>query len=121
MTDVAADWVLNGAPSPRRRPLKPKPPTTCQVLAIANENRLPPTVWFEGKTDILICRGERNTFVAECTFWDGPAMLTKAIDQLRGCASWRGTKTAILLFNRGRELSKVLAQVGPTVVRRVVG
>lgn len=48
-------------------------------------------------------------------------MLTKAIHQLRGYASWRGAKTAILLFNRGRELSKVFAQVGPTVARCVVG
>lgn len=69
---------------------------------------------FEGKTDILIRRDGRNTFIAECKFWDGPAKLTKTIDQLLSYTSWRDTKTALFLFNRGRELSKVLAQISPT-------
>ena len=70
---------------------------------------------FEGKTDILIRREGRNTFIAECKFWSGPKKLTETIDQILRYTSWRDTKTAILVFNRGRELSKVLAQISPTV------
>ncbi len=70
---------------------------------------------FEGKTDILIRRNGRNLFVAECKFWGGPKKLIETVDQLLGYASWRDTKTAIFVFNRGRELSKVLAQVSPTI------
>lgn len=69
---------------------------------------------FEGKTDILIRRDGRNIFVAECKFWSGPKKLTDTIDQLLRYTSWRDTKTAIFVFNRGRELSKVLAQISPT-------
>ena len=70
---------------------------------------------FEGKTDILIRRNGRNIFIAECKFWDGAKILTKTVDQILGYASWRDTKTAIFLFNRGRALSGVLAQISPTV------
>jgi len=70
---------------------------------------------FEGKTDILIRREGRNTFIAECKFWGGAKVLTKTIDQLLGYASWRDTKTAIFVFNRTKDLSKVLAQISPTV------
>jgi hypothetical protein len=34
-----------------------------------------------------------------------------SIDQILGYLAWRDTKAAILLFNRRRELSKVLAQI----------
>jgi hypothetical protein len=70
---------------------------------------------FEGKTDILIRRDGRNLFIGECKFWSGPKKLTETVDQLLGYASWRDTKTAIFVFNRGRELSKVLAQISPTL------
>ena len=70
---------------------------------------------FAGKTDILIRRGGRNLFIAECKYWGGPKKLTETIDQLLGYTSWRDTKTAIFVFNRGRELSRVLAQISPTV------
>ena len=70
---------------------------------------------FEGKTDILIRVDGRNIFIAECKFWKGPKGLTDTIDQLLGYTSWRDTKTAIVLFNRDRELSTVLAKVPDTV------
>jgi hypothetical protein len=66
---------------------------------------------FEGKTDILIRTKGRNVFIAECKFWRGPKALTEAVDQLLGYASWRDTKTAILLFNRTKNLSAVLTKV----------
>lgn len=70
---------------------------------------------FEGKTDIYLRVDNRNVFIAECKFWAGPKVRTETVDQLLGYASWRDTKTAIFLFNRRRELSRVLAQISPTV------
>ncbi len=66
---------------------------------------------YEGKTDILIRAEGRNVFIAECKFWRGPESLREAVDQVLRYASWRDTKTAILLFNRGKNLSAVLAKV----------
>lgn len=71
---------------------------------------------FEGKTDILIRAGDRNIFTAECKFWRGPQSLKDAINQLLNYACWRDTKTALLLFNRGKNLSHVLAQI-PEIVK----
>ncbi len=71
---------------------------------------------FEGKTDILIRVEGKNIFIAECKFWDGPESLRKAIDQLLGYASWRDTKTALLVFNRQKNFTDVLAKI-PEVVR----
>jgi len=69
----------------------------------------------EGKTDILIRRDGRNIFIAECKFWSGPKMLTDTIDQLLRYTTWRDTKTAILVFNRGGRLTSVLAKISPTM------
>lgn len=68
----------------------------------------------EGKTDILLREGSRNVFIAECKFWKGPRKFSEAIDQLLGYAAWRDSKTAILIFNRGTELSVVLSAVCKT-------
>ena len=70
---------------------------------------------YKGKTDILIRAEGRNIFIAECKFWTGSAGLTKALDQLLGYAAWRDTKTALLLFNRDRNMSMVLGRVAETV------
>lgn len=66
---------------------------------------------FDGKTDILIRDQGRNIFIAECKFWGGAKTLTDTIDQLLGYLTWRVTKTAILIFNRAKNLSAVLAKV----------
>lgn len=66
---------------------------------------------FSGKTDILIRDGDRSVFVAECKIWRGAKSVSDAIDQLLGYATWRDTKTAILVFNRNKELSRVLNQI----------
>jgi hypothetical protein len=66
---------------------------------------------FEGKTDILIRSEGKNIFIAECKFWKGPESLSKAIDQLLGYASWRDTKTALLVFNRDRNFTTVLEKI----------
>ena len=64
-----------------------------------------------GKTDILLRSGDRNVFIAECKFWRGPKEFHEAIDQLLSYASWRDTKTAVLVFNRGTTTSTVLAGI----------
>lgn len=48
--------------------------------------------------------------------WRGPSSLREGIDQILSYASWRDTKTALLVFNRGKNFSHVLAQV-PDVVK----
>jgi hypothetical protein len=70
---------------------------------------------YEGKTDILIRSEGRNIFIAECKFWSGPKMLTDTIDQLLSYSSWRDTKTAIVVFNRNRDFSRVLASIPESV------
>jgi hypothetical protein len=71
---------------------------------------------YQGKTDILIRSDDRNIFVGECKFWGGPSKLTETIDQVLGYLSWRDSKAAILLFNRNKDFSKVLAAI-PGIVR----
>jgi len=64
-----------------------------------------------GKTDILIRVSGGNVFVAECKFWHGEKAFSETIDQLVGYVTWRDTKTAILLFNRNRNLTDVLQKL----------
>ena len=63
---------------------------------------------YEGKTDILVRVEDKNIFIGECKFWSGPKKLTETIDQLLGYSSWRDTKVAVLIFNRNKDLTKVL-------------
>lgn len=69
---------------------------------------------YEGKTDILVRSGDKNIFIAECKFWGGPKKLSETIDQLLGYSSWRDTKTAVIIFNRNRNFSRVLATIPET-------
>jgi hypothetical protein len=69
-----------------------------------------------GKTDILIRQNGKNSFIAECKFWEGPVKFTETITQLLGYVSWRDAKTAILVFNRNKNFSAVVAQI-PALVR----
>lgn len=64
-----------------------------------------------GKTDILVREKDKNIFIAECKFWKGTKVYTATIDQLFSYSSWRDTKTAILVFNRNRDTSKVLSEI----------
>lgn len=74
---------------------------------------------YGGKTDILITSQGRNIFIGECKIWKGEKALSEAIDQVLGYLSWRDTKAAILLFNRNRSFSDVLAKIGPTMERHL--
>jgi len=66
---------------------------------------------YHGKTDILVRSEGRNIFIAECKFWSGPKMLSETIDQLLSYTSWRDTKVAIIIFNRNKDFSSVLAAI----------
>jgi len=68
-----------------------------------------------GKTDILIRDNNKNVFIAECKIWRGQKQLSETIDQLLGYTSWRDTKTAILIFNKNRNLTAVLQKIDPTM------
>jgi hypothetical protein len=68
-----------------------------------------------GKTDILIRVEGRTIFIAECKFWRGKKSFLQAIDQLLGYTSWRDSKTALVVLNRGRNLSGVLTQISGLV------
>ncbi|MBX8827723.1 hypothetical protein HBA93_19140, partial [Ochrobactrum sp. SFR4] len=65
----------------------------------------------EGKTDILVRDEGRNIFIAECKFWRGDKGFSDTIDQLLGYLSWRDTKTAIMVFNRNKDMSNVLSKI----------
>ena len=70
---------------------------------------------YEGKTDILIRTEGRNIFIAECKYWGGSKKLTETIDQLLGYTSWRDTKTAIVIFNRRKNFTRVLEVIPQTI------
>ena len=69
----------------------------------------------EGKTDILIRNEGKNIFIAECKFWKGKKVFLGTIDQLLGYTSWRDTKTAILIFNKNKNLSEVLEVIQSSI------
>jgi hypothetical protein len=64
-----------------------------------------------GKTDIYLPVKDRAVFIAECKFWRGPKELGRAVDQLLGYSSWRDTKTALIVFNRNQDTSRVRDQI----------
>lgn len=64
-----------------------------------------------GKTDILLRIDGKNVFIGECKFWRGVKVYQETIDQLLGYSSWRDTKTAILVFNKNKDTSKVLQEI----------
>lgn len=70
---------------------------------------------YNGKTDILIRSEGKNIFIAECKFWNGPKQLTSTINQLLSYTSWRDTKTALLIFSRRKNFSKVLSSIPNTI------
>jgi hypothetical protein len=65
----------------------------------------------QGKTDILIRVDGKNIFIAECKFWRGEKQFAETVDQILSYLSWRDTKAAIILFNRNKDFSQVLAKI----------
>ena len=66
---------------------------------------------YEGKSDILIKVDGKNIFVGECKFWTGEKGYLETLDQVLSYLSWRDTKAAVLVFNRNKDFSGVLAKV----------
>jgi hypothetical protein len=70
-----------------------------------------------GKTDILLRHQEKNIFVAECVIWDGPQKLQEKIDQLLGYLTWRDSKTALVVFVRNPNISRIQQSLREAVPR----
>lgn len=70
----------------------------------------------QGKTDILVNDQGKNVFIAECKIWHGPKTATEAIDQLLSYLTWRDTKSALIMFNRNKDFSKVLESLWATIL-----
>jgi hypothetical protein len=70
---------------------------------------------FQGKTDLLIRVDGKNVFIGECKFWGGEKAFLDTISQLLSYLSWRDTKTAVLVFNKNADFSKVLETIKAVV------
>lgn len=68
-----------------------------------------------GKTDILLRHEGQNLFIAECKFWKGKKELTGSINQLLNYITWRDTKTALIIFNRNKDLTSVIQRIQESV------
>ena len=65
-----------------------------------------------GKTDILVRHQNRNVFIGECKFWNGPSKFEEAIGQLLGYTVWRDTKAAIILFITNKKATAAIDGAG---------
>lgn len=70
-----------------------------------------------GKTDIIVNEQGKNVFIAECKIWTGSKTFLEAIDQLQSYATWRDSKTALLIFSKNTKFSDVLSSIKETVVQ----
>ena len=64
-----------------------------------------------GKTDIMLSYQGKVLFIAECKVFDGIKKHIDTIDQLVSYTAWRDTKSAIIVFNRNKNMSKVVKKV----------
>lgn len=64
-----------------------------------------------GKTDLLVQYGGQTAFVGECKFWGGEKMFLETVDQLLGYLTSRDLLTAVVVFNRTRDISAVAAKI----------
>lgn len=71
-----------------------------------------------GKTDILVRIGNRNVFIGECKFWDGPKKFNEAIDQLLGYLTWRDRQCSLLIFNRNKDSTGVAQKMHDAMMAR---
>lgn len=71
-----------------------------------------------GKTDILIRVQNRNIFIAECKFWDGPKRFGEALEQLLSYLTWRDCKCALLVFNRTKDSAAVRQKMHDAMTTR---
>ena len=64
-----------------------------------------------GKTDILLKYKSDVVFIAECKFWGGKTQYFKTFDQLISYLTYRDSKTALVIFSRNKEISKVFTTI----------
>jgi hypothetical protein len=64
-----------------------------------------------GKTDILISHDSDILFIAECKIWHGQKKYLEAINQLLGYLRWNDTKSALIIFVKGKNFSNVLNKI----------
>jgi hypothetical protein len=64
-----------------------------------------------GKTDILIRSDGKNIFIAECKFWHGEKGFVETVDQLLSYVTWRDTKTAVVIFNKNKNMTGVIETI----------
>jgi hypothetical protein len=69
----------------------------------------------DGKTDILIREEDKNLFIGECKFYDGPQTVTETLDQIFGYATWRDVKLAIVFFVDRVNFTEALKRIKDTV------
>ena len=67
-----------------------------------------------GKTDILIRANDKNAFIGDCKIWKGKKGFLEALDQLFSYSCWSDTKTAVIVFNRNRNHTRVLSTIQST-------
>ena len=65
----------------------------------------------KGKTDILITHNSNILFIAECKIWRGPKKYLEAITQLLGYLRWKDTKSALIIFVKGKNFSNILNKI----------
>lgn len=65
----------------------------------------------KGKTDILIAHNSNILFIAECKIWRGPKKYLEAITQLLGYLRWKDTKSALIIFVKGKNFSNILNKI----------
>ena len=56
-----------------------------------------------GKTDIQVKFENKAAFIAECKIWHGIKRFEDAIKQLFGYTTWKDTKVALIVFNKGNK------------------
>ena len=67
---------------------------------------------------ILVRVENRNIFVGECKFWDGPKKFNAAIDQLLGYLTWRDRRCALLIFSRNKDTTSIAQKMHEVMTAR---
>ena len=115
------DPVLNIAVPRRRREVTvtSRPPTRGfvpepvlrEILLVVLNNQFGPSggemFSRRGKTDVAIRHETGAVFIAECKFWPGEKAFGAAIEQLLRYLIWRDTKSALVLFVRGKNVTAI--------------
>jgi hypothetical protein len=72
----------------------------------------------DGKTDILIREEDRNVFIGECKFYEGPKTVQDTVDQIFGYATWRDVRLAIIFFVDRVNFTEAIKRIKDTLGER---